>query len=792
MIKNYIKTAWRNIRNNVFYSSINIIGLAVGLTVGLLILLWIQSEMSYNHFDGAEQNIYKVNSNIEMNGEVQVWPSTPGPVAAYAKKEIPGVKRAVRVGATWHYSVFSYKDEVFEADPMAFVDPEFFDMFQADFLEGNAKQPFIDDQSIILTERLARKYFGDEPALGKTIQGDFQDKYTVSGVVKDLSPNSSVDFAMLFPISIIAHSWYPSSYWESIDTDWGNFNYRTYLELNPNTSYEKVRDQLSVINARNDRNAASNNVERAYELQQISQMNLYHTDGSASGIQSVRIFIIIAVLILLIASINYVNLSTARAIARAKEVSMRKIIGAQKNQLFFQFIFESLVFILLAIIISFGLIFLLLPAFNAIIGKELSFNLSDPSVWKIILSVGLFTTLASSVYPAILLSSFKPLEAIKGKLSFGLGNNIFRHILVTVQFVFSVALIIGTVIISQQLDFLNTKDPGYDRSQTFTFNAHGKMSEHMNTVKSELSKLSEVEGVTVASRQLYNVNSTTGDTDWEGRDPDNNSFVVKTMSIDENFIPMMKMELAKGSNFTGSKADSTHYILNETAIRLMGLENPIGKRFALHEVEGTIIGVVKDFNMQSMKLAIEPIVINYNPSASLVYVKMKGTDAEKVIETATALWDRYNSGFPFKYTFMDEGYNALYKSEQRTAKLFNIFCILAVFVACLGLFGLATYTAKVRTKEIGIRKVVGASVLQITGLLSVSFLKLIVIAILIASPLAYLAMTYCLQDFTYRISIEWSVFAITSIVTLLIALITVSSQAIKAAIANPVDSLRDE
>jgi len=791
MIRNYFKIAWRNLKNNLFYSSINIIGLTIGLTVGLLILLWLQNELTFNHFDGKEKNIFKVNSNIEMNGEIQVWHSSPGPVAAFARKEIPGVVQAVRISGKWDHTVFVVEEAVFEAEKMAYTDPELFRMFQVKFLEGSANKPFVDNHSVVITKSLARNYFGDDAALGKSIRADFEENYIVSGVIEDLPENSSINYKMLFPLSIMA-SWYTGdSYWKSLDSDWGNFNYQTFLELEEGADYAQVRTQISEINAKHDPNAASNKVNRAYELQPIAQLNLYQPDGSPSGIQTVRIFVIIAILILLIASINYVNLSTARAMMRAKEVSMRKIIGAQKTQLFVQFLFESVLFIALSVFIAIGLIYALLPVYNQLTEKNLAFSILNPQVWKIILGVAIFITVSSAIYPAILLSSFKPLEALKGKLNFGVGNTAFRHVLVTVQFVFSVSLIIGTLIIGQQLEYLNSKDPGFKRDQIITFSASGKMGEHMETVKSELKNIAGVQDVALANGRIYNSGRTTGDTDWEGKDPDQ-SFVVQEFAVDESFLRMMEMDLVAGESFKGTRADSAHYILNETAVRLMGISDPVGKSFALHEIEGKIIGVVRDFHSHSMKYAIEPIVIRYTPVASMIYVKIAGENADASITAAQQLWNKYNSGFPFKYQYLDEAYQELYKSEQRTAKLFNIFCVVAVLVSCMGLFGLATYTAKVRTKEIGIRKVIGASVLQISSLLSFGFLKLVVIALLIASPVAYLAMDSWLQDFSYRINIEWYVFAAAAAITILIAIVTVSFQAIRAALANPVKSLRDE
>jgi len=792
MIKNYFKIAWRNVIQNKFYSAINLVGLTVGLTVGILILLWVQNELSYNSFAGREQHIYKVNSNVEMSGGTQVWYTTPGPVAAFAKSDIPEVNRAVRIAERWDYSVFSDQEKVFEADKMAYCDPELFTLFKLHFLEGSATKPFIDNQSIVLTKSLAHKYFGDTSALGKTIQADHEDSYTVTGVIEDIPENSSISYDLFFPLSIMA-AWYNGKgYWKSLDSDWGNFNYTTYLELKPNASVSNVRDMLAGINLRNDPNAPSNKVERAYELQAITDMNLHRPDGSPSGIQTVKIFTLVALLILLIGSINYINLATARSMTRAKEVSMRKIIGAQRQQLIFQFIIESALFILVAVLLSFSLIFLVLPSFNNLMDTHLHLNLLDQTIWRTTFAVAIFIILASSLYPAFLLSSFKPLESLKGKLGFGIGHTTFRHVLVTVQFVFSIGLIVGTLIIGRQLHFLNTNDPGFQRAQVITFDARENMLDHMASIKSELSRVSGIKGVAVGNGKIYNIGYTTGDTDWEGKDPNNTSFVVREFAQDEHFIPLMGMQLALGRNFTGSKTDSAHYILNETAVRAIGLKNPVGKRFTLHEVEGTIIGVIKDFNMASMKYAIEPVVIRYNPAASTLYIKTEGKDATSAIQAAKRIWDRYNTGFPFHYRFLDADYASLYQREQRTARLFSLFCAIAVLVSCLGLFGLATYTAKIRRKEIGIRKVIGASVTEIILMLSTGFLRWILLAFVIACPIAYYAMDKWLQDFNYRISISWPVFAMTGLLAMIIAILTISIQAVKAATANPVESLRDE
>ncbi|MBD0333492.1 MAG: FtsX-like permease family protein [Chitinophagaceae bacterium] len=513
-------------------------------------------------------------------------------------------------------------------------------------------------------------------------------------------------------------------------------------------------------------------------------------DGSSSALQTVNVFLTVAVLLLLIACINYVNLSTARSMLRAKEVSVRKIVGAAKVQLFIQFIIETALLFTIAAILAIGIIHLLIPLYNNISGKNTTFSLADTNVWKTFFIAIIGTLIVASVYPALLLSSFKPVLALKGKISIGIGNTLFRKILVVTQFVFSVALIISTLIIGRQLRYIQEKELGYNKSHVFSFDMR-EMQKHYDAVKAELSKQPGIVGVAAANADIVQLSGTTGDTKWYGKE-ENTTFLIHPISVDKNFIPVMQLQFAAGNNFTGNPSDSTHYILNETAIREMGLKDPVGERFALHNVEGTIIGMVKDFHSASLKQKIEPVIFSYRTQPEKLYIRTSGRDAAKAIALTEKLWKQYNPSFPFQYHFLDETYDNLYKSDQRTGSLFNVFAAIAIFISCLGLFGLATYTAQIKTKEIGIRKVLGATVLNVTGLLAKDFIKLVLIAFVIASPVAWWVMNKWLQDFAYRISTNWSIFALAGLIAMFIAVFTVSLQAIKAAIANPVKSLRTE
>lgn len=402
------------------------------------------------------------------------------------------------------------------------------------------------------------------------------------------------------------------------------------------------------------------------------------------------------------------------------------------------------------------------------------------------------TLVLASVYPALLLSSFKPIQALKGKLSLGIGTTSFRKTLVVTQFVFSVSLIIATIVISRQLKYIREKDIGFDKEYVFSCDIRKELYEHADAARNELLKQPGVRGVAFSSNNIAGVNGTTGDTYWEGK-AENRAFLINTMSIDAHFIPLLKMQLLEGSNFTGSKADSVHVILNETAVKETGIKDPVGKSFTLWETKGTIIRVVKDFNYASLKQKVEPAILYYRPSRnSRMFIKTTGGEASKAIAAAQKVWKQYNPHFPFDYSFLDEDFGKMYQSEQRTASLFNVFAVIAIAISCLGLFGLATYTAQVKTKEIGIRKVLGASVVNITNLLAREFIILVLIAFIIATPVSLWLMNQWLQDFAYRTNISWWIFLITGLSALGIALLTVSFQALKAALANPVESLRTE
>jgi putative ABC transport system permease protein len=787
MIKNYIKTAWRNLVKNKFYSVINIVGLTFGLAIGILILLWTQDELSFDSFHKKANNIYRMELFGGTGISRQIWQVTPYPMGALAKQQLPEVVDDVRITGGGFFSIFKYKDKIFDKENFVFADPSFFKVFDFPVINGNASKPFIDDNSVVITQKTAEKFFGNENAVGKVIMADDdKENLTVSAVIRDFPENSSFKYDMILPMSKHVQLMKLRARTDLSD-NFDNYSYETYLLLKPDVSLKSMPAKLYNIHIKH----RASDTDADYLLLPLSKLHLYNADLTDKGMETVRIFIIVAILILVIACINYVNLSTARSMLRSKEISMRKIVGAAKSQLFMQFIVETALLFLLSAVLALGLIYALMPVFNQISGKQLSLDISDYHVWSVILITITGTLIASSIYPALLLSSFEPLKALKGKISAGVGDVLFRKILVVTQFSFSIILIIGTIVITDQLSYIRSKELGYDKSHVFTFGMR-RIGPHYDAVKAELLKQPGILAVTRSDQIIVDLNNISGMNDWDGKLP-GQTFIVHPLAIDKDFLAFFKMKLVAGAGFTGAVNDTAHFILNETAIKQLGMKDPIGKRFMLNGQNGTIIGVTKDFHYASMKEKIGPTVFLYNPHyLGGVYVKTTGRDAQAAIAAVAAQYKQYNGEHPFNYNFLDDKFNDLYKGEQQEGALFDYFAGIAIFISCLGLLGLAAYTAQVRTREIGIRKVLGAGVGNLTAMLSFDFLKLVIIAIIVASPLAWYAMNKWLQNYAYRVDLQWWVFAVASVIAMMVAFITISFQAIKAALVNPIKSLRSE
>lgn len=785
MFYNYLRIGWRNLRRYKMYSSINIGGLAIGLAVGILILVWVQDELRYDRFHEKGDSLYKLSVSFTSGTDVQTWSGMPGPIAVNAVKSVPGVQAAVRMRDNWgSIGKFTYNNNDFFDINLAYVEPSFFTLFTFPLLKGNAKHPFPDNNSLIVTRSAAMKYFGTADVMGKVIQGD-KKNYVVSGMLEDFPEQSSISHEFLLPFDILQASFGGNGQWKRLDDDWGNFYYNTYLQLAPNASPSKVAAALATLRPDGNQEGGIK-----YNVQPLHDVHLYNADLSEGGIKIVRIFLIIAVVILLIACVNYVNLSTARAMQRAAEVGVRKIVGASRRQLFIQFVWESVLVFMLALVLAVVIILLLIPFYNKLTGKHLSFSLQN---LQMVLAIGLsmlVTLIVAGIYPAVILSSFNPLKTLKGGLTLSGSNITFRRVLVTVQFLIATVLIVSTLIVGQQLKYIKSKAIGYDKENVFVFYS-GKMSDHMQSALQELAASPGIAGASTANQNMTNIDNSTGDTYWDGKRKDE-TLIAHAFSADKAFVDMMQFKFTAGANFTNSPADSAHYIINETAAKMMGMKDPVGKKFKLWNHDGIIIGVIKDFHYASLHQKIGPLVIYYWPASDQVYVKTKPGEMNKAIASAERLYKRYNTGFPFRYTFIDDNLDRMYKLDRRTGTLFNYFAGIAIFISCLGLFGLATFTTGQRVKEIGVRKVLGASVTNIVTLLTSDFLKIVLVSIVLSIPVSWYIMNRWLEDYAYRITINWSVFMVAGSMAVMVALVTVSVQAIKAALRNPVRSLRTE
>jgi putative ABC transport system permease protein len=794
MFLNYLTVAFRSIWKNKFNSFISIFGLAIGITAGILILLWCEDETSYNQ-DGKATTIYRVVPGFMSGGNKSYFPGAP-PALAYASRQVPGIEKVGRIITNYNEMVLAYKDRRFSEKNSAFVDPDLFSILNFSFIEGDQQSPFPNNHSIVLTEPYAKKYFGDEDPLGKIVEReDKKESYTVTGVVKVLH-NSQTNVDYFLPLNNLngnsGNSGNPAAAGKGptgVDADWNDYDFETYVRLTPGTSPTAAAAKLTRLQKAN----VSDDITRTlgYNLQPLAKIHLYNLDGSDGLITTVRIFTGVAFVILLIASINYVNLTTAKAAQRSREIGVRKIIGAGKRQLFIQFVGESVIVILLAMGASILLIKLLFPLYISLTGKNLSLNLFDPAVGRILGLTMIVTLAMSAIYPAILLSSFRPLQAIKGKFSIGRGNHFLRKVLVVSQFSFSVIFIICTVIIGKQLNYVRHKNIGLDRENVFRLDLKNMYGNYA-AVKNELLKEPSISGVTATGQDILQDWQNTTSNDWPGKDPEK-TFLITALPVERDFLSMMHLRLTEGNGFSGTAADSGYYLLNEEAVKEMGLKDPVGKPFSLYNAKGTVAGIVQDFHFKDMHIGIGPCVIFWNPRGlGQLYVRATAGHSPEAIAAVQKLWKSYNPEYPFSYSFLDDVYNKMYATDQRTGSLFEVFAFIAIFISCLGLFGLMTYTTQLKTREIGIRKVLGANVPSITGLLAKDFVGLVVIAILIASPIGWYFMHRWLQDFAYRTSIGWWVFPMAGMFALLIAITTIGFQAIKAAMANPVKSLRTE
>lgn len=788
MIKNFFKIAWRNLLRNKGFSFINIFGLSVGMAAAILITLWIQNEISYDQFHAKKDRIYEAWNKATFSNSLHCWNTTPKILARTAEKDVPEIERAVRVN--WPQgTLFSVGDKRLTPTG-SMVDTGFLQMFSFPLIKGNPATALNDMSSIILTEQLAKKIFGDEDAMGKVIKVDNTDNFTVTGIMKDLPANTRFNFEYLVPWSYLVKKG-----WD--DSSWGNNSTRTYIMLKEHASLAAANAKMKTIKVKYDKE------DPKWEmfLYPASRWRLYSSfkNGVEEGglIEFVRLFGIIAIFVLLIACINFMNLSTARSEKRAKEVGIRKVVGAQKSWLVSQFLGESVLLSLLAGIVALIIVQLVLPSFSELTDRKLSVNYGSSGFWLASVGFVLLTGILAGSYPAFFLSSFQPVKVLKG--TFKAANALItpRKLLVVLQFTFAIILIICTSIVKQQIDHAQERESGYNRENLVYHMLSGDLEKKYDLVKNDLISSGVAVSVTKTSAPLTEGWSDSWGFDWEGKDPaDKTDF--DRYGADEHLVKTAGFKLIKGRDFNLKEfpTDSNAMILNESAAKHMNFKDndPLGKIVKGDGRDWHIIGVIGDFILQSPYHPTRPMVIQGGHSwFNVMHFRLNTANSTADnLKKAQAIFKKYNPEYPFEYKFIDEQYEEKFKGEQRTAALAGIFAGLTILISCLGLFGLATYMAENRIKEIGVRKVLGASVTGITTLLSKDFLKLVMISFLLASPVAWWLMHSWLKDYPYHINIQWTVFAFAALLSFIISVVTVSYQSIKAAIANPVKSLRSE
>ncbi len=787
MFRNYFKTAIRNLLRYKGFSFINIAGLATGMASATLIFLWIQSEVNYEQFHPNKERIYQAWNKATFSGKLQCWSTTPKVLAKYAQKDIPEIEQATRVDWPSNYLV-TYNEKRLRLLGNI-VDSNFFLVFRFPLLQGAPHTVLNDAHSMVVTESFAEKMFGDENPVGKIVKLDNKDNFTVTGVMKDLPANTRFEFEYLLPWAYMRTK-------GNDDENWGNNSTSTYLLLKENASAASANEKVRKIKARYD---ATEDKRWEMFFYPMSRWHLYasFTDGAEEGgrITFVKLFAIIAFFILLIACINFMNLSTARSEKRAKEVGIRKVVGARKGALVGQFIGESVLLSFIAGLLALLLVQISLPGFNALTDKELSIPYANGLFWLTSIGFVLLTGLIAGSYPAFFLSSFQPVKVLKG--TFRPSGSVVtpRKVLVVLQFTFAVILIISTVIVKQQIDYARERETGYNKNNLVYHFLEGDLDKNYQLVKQELLSAGIASSVTKTSAPLTQGWSDTWGLQWEGKDPnDKTDFDIFT--ADEALGETAGLTFVSGRDFDLRKfpTDSTAAIINESGARAMNFKDPIGKIIKNNGTDWHIVGVIKDFILQSPYYPTKPMMISGARGwFNVIHFKLNDRMATDVaLKKAEAIFKKYNPEYPFTFRFVDEEYAQKFDNEKRTATLAALFAGLTIFISCLGLFGLVTYMAENRVKEIGIRKVLGASVSGITALLSKDFLKLVVVAILVASPVAWWAMSKWLQNYPYRVEIRWWVFLLAGFLSVAIALLTVGYQAIKAALANPVKNLRTE
>ncbi len=783
MFKSYLKIALRNIRRQKAFSIINITGLAIGMACCILILLWVQDELDYDTFHSEENRIYRLIKQDPDAKGITGGSTLPYALVPLLKNEFPEIDTFTRYqDRTWmESSTFTTGDKKFYETGLFYADPSFFEIFSFSFLEGDPKTALKDLNSLVITRDIARKYFGEGKVLGRVLKYNNRRDLRVTAVLENLPHNTHLQFDLMASIHLLGEEKLASWAWES----------SSYVRLQPNVDITELRTKIAGSYTR----LAPYEAPEKMNLQPITKIHLYQGRGD---IRLVYIFSSVAFFILIIACINFMNLATARSMKRAREVGLRKVVGARRTQLMRQFFGEAMVMAFTAVLLALILVGIFLKPFNAITSKPLSFDIfGNPLLPLGLVAFTVLVGLISGSYPALFLSSFQPIRVLKSGLRGRSGGALFRKGLVILQFSISLILIISTIIVSRQLHFIQNKDLGWDRQDVIVMPINKELREQFQAYRNELTRNPNIRHVTAASFIPTSIGSV-NPIEWiEGKEKDL-SILVRFIVAQDDFLETFGIKLAAGRDFSRERQmDQSNFIVNQEAVRALNLEPPLNRQIDFMQNKGEIIGIMEDFNFRHMTQRIQPLVMTINPDHHAyflhhMFVRIKRLDIPETITYIRKVTAEYAPHYPFKYKFVDEDFNNMYIYERYVARLANIFTILAMFIACLGLFGLTSFITEQRTKEIGVRRVLGASVPGITMLLTNQFSKWVILANLLSWPLAYFAMHKWLNNYAYRIPLSWWIFPLAGAAALIIAFLTVSFQAVRAARANPADALHYE
>jgi ABC-type antimicrobial peptide transport system permease subunit len=789
MFGNYLKVALRNILRHKAFSVINLFGLAVGMAVCILILLWVWDETSYDRFHENIDELYRVVEHQNYtSGSMFPVAVTPDLIGPALKDDYPEVLEFARL-LVFNNVLVEYQDKALFEDDVCLADPSLLNIFDFPLLKGNKETVLPGTESVVISERMAKKYFRNEDPIGKTISFFNLTDLVITGVMKDVPHNSHLQFDFLGHFDFIRKNFG----WNS---GWHNNNYYTYILLQKNSDVAKLGAEVFEYFQKIGQESGTK-----FLLQPVKDIHLrsYFAIDLYGATQDrsiyVYVFSVVALIVILIACINFMNLSTARSTIRAKEVGMRKVVGGRRPDIIRQFFGESILFAVLAAVSAAVLVKLFLPAFNNLTGKPLVFSLfTDMRILLFLVGIALTVGVISGIYPALFISAFQPVKVLKGGSNSGYRSSFLRKALVVFQFSLSIIFIAGTLIISSQLNYVRNRNLGFDKEHVIHFSLSRLQGNGYQAFKDELLQSPGILGVTRSSDRLtYTVHSTTAFS-WEGRGPEDH-LLVHQFSIDHDYVQTLGMEIVAGRDLSREfPSDVTNsFLVNETLAEILGYEDPIGKSVTLYDRKGPIVGVIKDFNYKSAHKKIEPLILRIEPRRDqFAYVRIGGEDIPGSLAFTEEVYKRHVPAQPFAFSFLDDSLNGLYQSDKRTGRIFSYFTILAIFISCLGLFALSSFMIEQRTKEIGVRKVMGANLPRITFLLTRDFLKWIVIANVIALPTAYFAMQVWLNNFAYRTGISVWTFVLAASFALGVALATIGYQSIKAARANPVDCLRYE